>query len=60
MNDQRAIRQHILAYPEWFPKIQQAAYDFYLKSQGVPEGVLSYERMILLVIGSKGAAWRRD
>ena len=49
MADQIAIRQALDAYPEWFPKVQRLAYDTYLKSQGVSEGILSYNRMILLV-----------
>lgn len=41
-------------YPNFFPTLQKTAYNAYLKSQGVKEGVQSYNRMVLLV-----AAWRK-
>jgi hypothetical protein len=54
-NDLRAIYAVHDAYPPLMPVIQQAAYNAYLKSQGVKEGVLSYNRMIVLV-----SAWYKS
>ncbi len=42
-------------YPSFFSTFQKTAYDAYLKSQGVKEGVQSYDRVVLLV-----AAWRNE
>lgn len=53
-NDVLAIYDVADRYPEFFPKIQRAAYNFYLQSQGVKEGVLSYNQMLLFV-----SAWRK-
>lgn len=52
--DLRAIRAVSERYPPLMQNIQQAAYNAYLKSQGVKEGVLSYDRMVVLT-----AAWYR-
>lgn len=41
-------------YPCFYPNFQNVAYNAFLQTQGVKEGVLSYNRMILLV-----AAWRK-
>jgi len=51
--DLRAINENSNRYPEFFPQLRYAAYDTYLKSQGVKEGIKSYSRMVLLV-----SAWR--
>lgn len=52
--DIRAIDEFSNAYPEFFPEIRYVAYDTYLKSQGVKEGMKSYSRMVLLC-----SAWRK-
>ena len=54
-NDLQAIYDIYEAYPPLIPKIQAAAYNAYLKSQGVKEGMQSYNRMVLLV-----AAWHKS
>ena len=53
--DLRAINENSNSYPEFFPELRYAAYDTYLKSQGVKEGIKSYSRMVLLC-----RAWRRQ
>ncbi|MCP4440632.1 MAG: DUF3810 domain-containing protein [Aureispira sp.] len=53
-NDLKAVYATYRLYPDLIPKLQQAAYDVYLKSQGVKEGVKSYDRMVVLI-----AAWRK-
>lgn len=52
------IRQDIIAivktsqqYPDIMPEIRDVAYDTYLKSQGVKDGLLSYGRVVQLVEG---------
>ncbi len=52
--DLEASYQIYNQYPNFFPVLQKTAYNAYLKSQGVKEGVQSYNRMVLLV-----AAWRK-
>lgn len=53
-NDLKAVYATYDLYPDLIPRLQKAAYDVYLKSQGVKEGVKSYDRMVLLI-----AAWRK-
>lgn len=52
------IRQDIIAiiqtnrqYPDLMPALRDVAYDAYLKSQGVRDGLLSYGRVVQLVEG---------
>lgn len=52
--DIEAIYDNLALYPDFFPEINHAIYDSYLKVQGVKEGMLSYNRMLRLV-----AAWRK-
>ncbi|MEM1322751.1 MAG: DUF3810 domain-containing protein [Bacteroidota bacterium] len=52
--DLRAIDEQMDRFPELFPKLRYAAYDTYLKSQGISEGMKSYSRVVLLV-----NAWRK-
>ncbi len=46
-NDLKAINDRINKYPDWFDTT--GLNDFYLKSQGVTEGVESYSRIVVLV-----------
>lgn len=52
-NDIRSIRENNARYPPFFPELFDKIYDNYLKSQGIQEGVQSYNRVVELVI-----AWR--
>jgi hypothetical protein len=51
--DLDAINDNMARYPDLMPKLRDYAYDAYLKSQGVQEGMLSYNRVIMLA-----RAWR--
>ncbi len=51
--DIEAIFDTLRKYPDIMPKFRNYAYDAYLKSQGIKEGVLNYNRVIMLV-----RAWR--
>jgi hypothetical protein len=53
--DLEAINQNILAYPDILPAFRDAAYDSYLKAQGIEEGLANYSKVVLLV-----EAWRKD
>lgn len=47
--DLDAINHNILAYPDIMPQFRDAAYDSYLKAQGISEGLANYSKVILLV-----------
>lgn len=49
LNDSQSIKYEMNKYKDYFPKIQAKVYDQYLKSQGVGEGIRSYNKMIDLV-----------
>ncbi|MCB0639910.1 MAG: DUF3810 family protein, partial [Lewinella sp.] len=49
VNDLNAINVNLLAYPDILPHARYAAYDAYLKAQGISEGMLNYNRVVLLV-----------
>lgn len=51
--DLEAINKNNAAYPNLMPRFRYAAYDTYLKAQGIQEGMLNYNRVVLLV-----EAWR--
>lgn len=51
--DLKAINRELDKYPDLAPNLQPAVYDLYLKSQGIHEGMLNYNRVIMLV-----HAWR--
>ena len=36
-------------YPDILPRWRDAVYDTYLKTQGIPEGVINYNRIVMLV-----------
>ncbi|HHB51910.1 MAG TPA: DUF3810 domain-containing protein [Saprospiraceae bacterium] len=52
--DLNAINENSLKYPDWMPKLRYFAYDQYLKSQGIKEGIENYNRVLMLV-----DAWQR-
>lgn len=54
--DIEAIYQTMLAYPDLFPRFRDAAYNTYLKAQGVQEGMLSYDKVVMLVRAERLAA----
>ena len=54
INDLNAINETLNKYPDIFPKIRNAAYDTYLKTQGISEGLESYNRIVMLVKAWKG------
>jgi len=54
--DRIAIFQNWAHYRGWLMEIGQQVNDLYLKSQGVKEGVKSYNRLIVLAAAWRGAA----
>lgn len=52
--DLNAINATLEQYPDIMPRLRYYAYDTYLKTQGIEEGMLNYNRVIMLV-----SAWRR-
>ena len=53
-NDLRAIREQMDKYPDIFPALRDAAYNSYLKAQGIDDGIRNYDRVTVLV-----HAWRK-
>lgn len=53
--DLGAINESLLKYPDILPRLRYAAYDAYLKTQGIQEGILNYDRVTMLV-----TAWRKN
>ncbi len=47
--DLDAINQNLLDYPDIMPRARDAAYTAYLKAQGIREGMLNYNRVLMLV-----------
>ncbi|NRB64427.1 MAG: DUF3810 family protein [Saprospiraceae bacterium] len=52
--DLDGINEAMLKYPDLVPHLQYQMYDAYLKTQGISEGMLNYNRVIMLV-----KAWRK-
>lgn len=52
-NDLKSIRKTLDSYPDYFPVLRDAIYDYYLKSNGVVTGLESYNEMIELIIEAK-------
>jgi len=48
-SDLISIRRNSLKYPDILPDLRDVAYDTYLKTQGINEGLQNYSRVILLV-----------
>lgn len=47
--DIEAINDNLAKYPDIMPRFRNFAYDQYLKSQGITEGLASYSQIIMLV-----------
>ncbi len=47
--DLEAINANLLAYPDIMPRARDVAYNAYLKAQGIEEGMLNYNRVLMLV-----------
>jgi len=54
-NDLIEIRRRMDRYPDIFPKLRDTFYDFFLKSQGIEEGMASYDLYLPIVL-----AWERE
>ncbi len=52
--DLDAINANLAQYPDIMPRFRYYAYDTYLKAQGIPEGMLNYNRVVMLV-----RAWKQ-
>ncbi len=52
--DLEAIRENRKQYQSWFPDFSQKVYNRYLQSQGVKEGIKSYNRVVGLY-----ASWKK-
>lgn len=46
--DLNVINEAMLRYPDFIPDLQPRIYNAYLKSQGIAEGVLNYDRVVML------------
>lgn len=53
--DLEAININNARYPDIMPRFRDAAYDSYLKAQGIAEGMQNYGKVVLMV-----EAWRLD
>lgn len=52
--DLDAINENLARYPDIMPRLRYYAYDAYLRTQGIEEGMLNYNRVLMLVW-----AWRK-
>ena len=52
--DMEAINQELAKYPDIMPRFRNFAYDQYLKSQGISEGLASYSQIVMLVDAWEG------
>lgn len=50
MEDLQDIAMYSRRYPDIMPRLRDLVYDQYLKSHGVSEGLLSYNRVVLLAL----------
>jgi Protein of unknown function (DUF3810) len=57
--DLDAINERILHYPDLIPNLQPRLYDAYLKSQGISEGMLNYDRVVMLAEAYKQKKQRK-
>jgi hypothetical protein len=53
-NDLKAIREAYRKYGEFIPGLQELTYEAYLQMQGIEDGLMNYDRMVLVV-----AAYRK-
>ena len=49
LGDLQDIRRAMQRFPDLIPRLQYRVYDAYLKSQGIGEGMLNYDRVLLLM-----------
>lgn len=49
IGDLQDIRKAMERFPDLVPRLQYRVYDAYLKSQGIGEGMLNYDRVLLLM-----------
>ncbi len=54
LGDLQDIRQAMQRFPDLVPRLQYRVYDAYLKSQGIGEGMLNYDRVLLLMAAYDG------
>jgi len=52
--DMEAINNTLEQYPDIMPRFRNFAYDRYLKSQGISEGMASYSQIVMLVRAYEG------
>lgn len=56
--DLQAIRENSLKYPDFIPQWRDVVYNSFLKSQGLKEGIMSYETVLMLAhayrVGEQG------
>jgi len=55
LGDLQDIRRRMDRYPDIAPELRNSVYNLFLKSQGVTEGIASYDRYVGLVL-----AWKRQ
>jgi hypothetical protein len=53
--DLDAINDNLRKYPDIMPELRYAAYDTYLKAQGIREGIKNYSRVVMMVKAWKEA-----
>jgi phytoene dehydrogenase-like protein len=53
--DLDAINGNLRKYPDIMPELRYAAYDTYLKAQGIKEGIKNYSRVVMMVKAWKEA-----
>lgn len=53
--DLNAINDNLRAYPDIMPRMRYAAYNTYLKAQGISEGIKNYSRVVMMVKAWKEA-----
>ncbi|MEQ8703659.1 MAG: DUF3810 domain-containing protein [Phaeodactylibacter sp.] len=53
--DLDAINENLRKYPDIMPELRYAAYDTYLKAQGIEEGIKNYSRVVMMVKAWKEA-----
>ena len=55
VQDLKDIRENMRKYPDIFPQARNIAYNTYLKTQGIEEGMKNYSRVVVLA-----TAWRKQ
>ena len=52
---ERLFHDPLNKYPDILPAVRDAAYNTYLKAQGIDDGIKNYDRVIMLV-----HAWKKS